>query len=355
MLTDELKALIDDADVVSFDVFDTLLLRRHYAPTDVFAHGKRGGRFFRFVRVAAEILARRLHRNQHDITLKQIYALLRRSPDPELLAERQTLFCNPAARDIYDYAVATGKRVIAISDMYLPQDFLREAVQHAGYTHLHKLYVSCEAGVTKFRGELYHHVANDLSVTPNRILHIGDNEHSDVIRARERGVIAWHLPSPRFRFETKNRVHPAIVRYLRRGRQPHHSLLLGILRDGLADTEDSEYRLGFSVVGPIANAFADRLHERGERTGLPLIAKILSIRYGESGIAHDADLDRRLLSEFTTADDVQDWFHKSSGTIHDGAIDFTHALLERQAAGYPIRVSPTDVAAFLSAIGQSGK
>ena len=293
MLNDELKALIDDVEVVSFDIFDTLLLRRHYLPIDVFAHAaaSRPNRF-RFLRVAAERLARLRHRQQQDVTLEQIYATLPLTPGRELLEEKRTLIPNPAARGIYDYAVARGKRVIAVSDMYLPLQFLRERVENAGYTNIERFFVSCEAGVTKWRGDLFRHVAREMGVAPADILHVGDNAHSDITRAREQGLRTWYLPSPRERFESTSSVHPQIVRHLRRRRHPSHSLLLGIMRDGLADPSpehDYWYRLGFTVAGPVVNAFVDWIHERfqqGGHTGVFLFARdgylpkqALAIRY----------------------------------------------------------------------------
>ncbi|MGZ5444097.1 MAG: hypothetical protein ACXW5U_07605 [Thermoanaerobaculia bacterium] len=266
MLTDQLRTLIDAAEVVSFDVFDTLLLRRHYAPHDVFEHAASGGAWwFRRLRIAAEILARFRHRPRQDVTLTQIYAILRHSPLRELEAETQTLYANPAARTIYDYAVSRGKTIIAVSDMYLPAAFLAEAVTRAGYGEVRKIYVSSEAGLTKTTGDLFAHVATDLRVAPSRIVHIGDNPHSDVSKATERGLSAWHLPSPRERFELRRAVHPEILRYLRRGRQPDHSLLLGMFRDGLSDhslPRDYWYALGFTVAGPVINAFVNWVHER---------------------------------------------------------------------------------------------
>jgi HAD superfamily hydrolase (TIGR01549 family) len=251
MLDDALKAMIDDADVVSFDVFDTLVFRRHYSPADLFPR--------HLLRIAAEHAARRLHRKREDITLAQIYALLRGSPDEEIAAERQTLYANPKARAIYNYARAQGKRVIAVSDMYLPGAIVRELLAATGYEHFDNVYLSCDAGVTKgVRGTLFRHVIDDLGVPPQKIVHIGDHPISDVKHAELHGLRAVHLPSPRMRFQSGNAVHPGIVRALRRRRKPAHSLLLGILRDGLADWDgDYWYAFGLAVVGPIVNAFCD--------------------------------------------------------------------------------------------------
>lgn len=305
MLIEPLKPLIDDADVVSFDVFDTMLLRRHYRPSDVFVLATRSrSRWFRYLRIAAERIARLRHRSQNDVTLAQIYAVLKTAPDLEILAEKQTLFANPSARAIYEHALERGKSIIAISDMYLPKAVLRELLESAGYGHVERIYVSCEADCTKGQGDLFRHVIEDIGVAADRILHIGDNQISDVIRAREHGLRVWHLPSPRQRFERAGAVHPRIVRYLSRGRDPMHSLLLGILRDGLADAgDDYWYRWGFSVAGPIANAFTDWVveqFEKGSHSALYLFARdgclpqqILAIRHPHVP-AHYTFASRRL-------------------------------------------------------------
>ena len=151
-------------------------------------------------------------------------------------------------------------------------------------------------------------MAKDIGVAPERILHVGDNEHSDVVRAKEQGLRAWHLPSPRERFEAAGLIHPRIVRYLRKRRRPAHSLLLGILRDGLADESpqrDYWYRWGFSVAGPIVNAFVDWVQSRfreGNHDRLFLFARdghlpeqILALRYPEVP-THYTFASRRLFS-----------------------------------------------------------
>ncbi|HEX7706658.1 MAG TPA: hypothetical protein VF701_09410 [Thermoanaerobaculia bacterium] len=293
MINEDLEARIADVEVVSFDIFDTLVLRRHYSPSDVFCHAAGPhSPGFRFLRIAAEKLARLRHRQQQDVSLEQIYALLPHPAEREMAAERQTIFANPQAKVIYDRALALEKRIVAVSDMYLPEPFLRELLEGAGYGEIERIYVSCEARRTKCGGDLFDHVATDLGVAANRILHLGDNEHSDVIRGRERGFQVWHLASPRVRFEASRSVHPSILRHLRRSLEPDHSLLLGILRDGLA-TEAGQasyfYRWGFSVAGPVVNAFADWLSERfgeGEHQKLFLLArdgfllqKILAVRH----------------------------------------------------------------------------
>ena len=250
------RMLIDRADVVSFDIFDTLLLRKQYVPSDVFteAGGKKGS-LFRYRRILAELTARAIHRAQQDITLSQIYSLLLATPARELDAERRTLFANPAVVPLYEYAVSAGKLIVAISDMYLPQSFLQEVLASSGYSEIQRVFVSSEVGLTKAGGQLYDFAAAELKVTPERMLHIGDNIISDIDRAQARGLVALHVPSPQAVFDAE---HGAFVDFLRQDRSLQRSLLLGLLREtpGVSGETDYWHDLGFRIVGPVINAFA---------------------------------------------------------------------------------------------------
>ena len=272
MLTDQLRLLIDKADVVSFDVFDTLLLRSHFSPTDVFAEvGSPNETIpFRLRRIAAERIARLIHRQQEDISLTQIYAFLNNSPDQELTAERKTLFANQAVRSIYEYAVANGKQIIVMSDMYLSESSISDALAKAGYTAISRIYVSGALGKTKASGSLFRHVIRDLGIEGNKILHIGDNQHSDYHQPVGNGIEAVHILSPRASFECNGALHPRLLSALRRRKKPSHSLILGLMRDGLVNPDvasDYWYTLGYSVVGPVINAYAQWLKAQADVGG----------------------------------------------------------------------------------------
>ena len=105
----EFTTVLEGIDVVSFDVFDTLLLRRHFVPTDVFmepAIGEPERPHFRLLRIAAERLARLQHHRREDVTLDEIYRWLPQDVRTELDAEARTLYANPAAMDLYREATA---------------------------------------------------------------------------------------------------------------------------------------------------------------------------------------------------------------------------------------------------------
>ena len=74
-LLDDIKSEIDSHEIISFDIFDTLLLRPYVKPTDLFLHlekllNKEG---FAQARIEAEQKARKKHSDKEDITIDEIY------------------------------------------------------------------------------------------------------------------------------------------------------------------------------------------------------------------------------------------------------------------------------------------
>ena len=75
LLTD-IKSRIDSHQIISFDIFDTLLLRPYVKPTDLFLHMEKVYKipFFCYLRQEAEKNAKINHQGIEDITLDMIYA-----------------------------------------------------------------------------------------------------------------------------------------------------------------------------------------------------------------------------------------------------------------------------------------
>ena len=77
-----LKNLIDGHDVISFDIFDTLIKRNCYKPTDIFeiveiqynqTNKNNKIQDFKNIRINAEKNARNKNKNSEDITIDEIY------------------------------------------------------------------------------------------------------------------------------------------------------------------------------------------------------------------------------------------------------------------------------------------
>ena len=280
-----------NADVVSFDIFDTLLERPFGRPIDVFAHiapeaARLVGRPIDFarLRVAAERKARRRARRQgrEEIDLDAIYEELAETLSLtkkvraalcslELDAEMRLLAPRQTGRALYLAARALDKRIVFVSDMYLPSRFLGDVLVAKGYDVCEGVFVSSEVGVTKGSGKLFAHVLRALDVPAARVVHVGDHVHADVARPKSLGLGAIHLPQAMLAFTAS----PAYVRVYGRDRPrpfpTRHSTATRAIVTHVArtlyDAPDARvvprslfggeaYRLGVQGFGPLLLGFA---------------------------------------------------------------------------------------------------
>ncbi|MFZ5964211.1 HAD family hydrolase [Thalassococcus sp. BH17M4-6] len=207
----DLTARIDAAAVVSFDIFDTLLERVVADPADIFLHMGRHvhdrfpNRFSNFIE--ARKSARALASDRavgEEVRLEDRYGALAQrfglGPDDaawlhrlELSVEDQVLVPRRVGRDAFRHAKAAGKRVILVSDTFFDRAFIELRLQAAGIEGWDALYLSSETGALKQSGTLFAHVLDAERVPPDRILHIGDNPFSDIIRGDQAGLATFEL------------------------------------------------------------------------------------------------------------------------------------------------------------------
>lgn len=194
-------------DVISFDVFDTLIFRKTEKPVDVFFYMEAVYHFPRFgtLRIKAEEEARRQSASG-EVGLDEIYSVLSRwiAVDREewiqreLAAEEKLCYANPYMKAVYQEALAKGKRVIAVSDMYLSAEHIGRLLEKAGYRLPEKIFVSCEEQASKGEGKLFDIVKQYTGSA--RLVHIGDNMFSDYAQARKKGFASWYYPNVNQRY-----------------------------------------------------------------------------------------------------------------------------------------------------------
>lgn len=196
MFLDRIKNRIDHATVISFDVFDTLLLRPYAEPTDVFRHIENKNGLFGFAneRIDAEMRTRHNNPAREDITLDEIYNEIsdefKNLKQSEIEWELKILTTNPEMKAVWDYAKSRGKKIVVTSDMYLPSSVIEQALAKNGFDGYDRLYVSGDIGKTKHFGTLYAHIIKDTVDNASDILHIGDNKNSDYKQAKKAGLRA---------------------------------------------------------------------------------------------------------------------------------------------------------------------
>ena len=278
MFLDQIKQLVDSHKIISFDIFDTLLLRPYLRPSDLFLQLEQLQKipFWAKRRQEAERAARKKYSHLQDITFEEIYHELigadKSLKSEELALERCALQPNEEMLAVFNYAKEHGKRILIISDMYLPSDFLSKTLQEKGYQGFEKLYVSNEKRKLKATSDLYVEVARELQINPQDVLHIGDNKHSDVKAAQKAGWHAVHYESViKQYFKTHRREYKFWKEY------PGYeaSILLGteIIRwqkeRFLQSPQPYFYRMGYQIGGPVAYGFARWIEQQAQYNHTP--------------------------------------------------------------------------------------
>ena len=185
--------MLSNYDIVSFDMFDTLIIRDILNPTDVFhlIGMKLNINGFREIRCRAEREAIRQNnntKNTDEITLDDIYFIInqwcgldiKKGIETEIEIELAVCNANPYWSEIYHRLLDMGKKVIIITDMYIAKKEIKNILTNAGYNLNNvEVYVSNEYGVNKRNGELFKAVLNKTG-KDKKYIHIGDNVNSDV-------------------------------------------------------------------------------------------------------------------------------------------------------------------------------
>ncbi len=201
----ELKAQIDSHEVISFDIFDTLIMRKTLNPLDVFdIVGDRAAKLgiqipeFKKLRRKAE-----MENPQTEVNIYEIYDEFQRitgiSTDKkealrnlEIAVEKQVLIPREKMVEIFRYALEQKKRVFLISDMYIPGKIVAEILTGLGISGYEDLMVSCDYRQAKW---------NTLFATfkekaqGKSYLHIGDNDYIDDECARNNGLDTFPIKS----------------------------------------------------------------------------------------------------------------------------------------------------------------
>lgn len=209
--------LEQDWDCISFDLFDTLVVRPTGNPLWVFRFLDKkyrelvnGQMDFHQIRVKGEAGARaelaRIHPEWEDVTLAEIYEYIGRTfriePDvcQALMEEeirQEVRLCRRRAQvcELFEVAVRSGKPVVITSDMYLPRQALAAILDANGYTGYRQIFVSSEARRLKTTGHLYDTLLETTHAAPDKVLHFGDNWGSDVEWAGKKGIQGKHIPA----------------------------------------------------------------------------------------------------------------------------------------------------------------
>lgn len=224
---ESLKTMIisEDIDLVSFDVFDTFIVRDVLEPVDVFRLLDRefnsligSADFISFseLRRGCEAACRArfsvTHPEYEDIDLDEIYDeiaertvfskdTLERMKALEIAVEHKVCKRRRCGYELYRLAVESGKQIIFVSDMYLHRQTVEDILIENGYDNYSALYISSEIRKCKWTGNLFEYIKGSRpDVDPGRILHLGDSQLADVESASKAGIKGELLRSGISRF-----------------------------------------------------------------------------------------------------------------------------------------------------------
>ena len=183
---------ISSYEIISFDVFDTALIRLVHHPIDIFAYieNSRGLSGFADWRSKREAEVRANNPHLADIHLDQIYENDHSWMNFEILAEQNCCVANPEVYEIYRKALVQGKAVVFVSDMYLPLEDIKRLLSRAGYLANSEVFVSSEDKLVKGNGSRFASLAKRW--VGKKVLHIGDNVLADYEWPKKFGFSAFH-------------------------------------------------------------------------------------------------------------------------------------------------------------------
>ncbi len=295
--TDDIERAIAGAEVVSFQVFDTLVSRPLTDPCAVFdLAAARAQALFDSHQIDVAALGgfRRL-REEHGraaarepkadeserYDLLRVYeAMCARVGAPPALAvalkqieESVELAINrprQAGKRAYEQAVARGKRIVLVADSILDREVVESVLERCGYSAYAQLYVSSDYNAPNPKGGLIARV-RELEKQPAAWVHLGHDRLSDVQIPSRMGVHAYLLPSISELYAEAPHVHE-IWKTEELDKTVGAALLHGVVSRKFYDKneheprfEGSPYRLGYEAGGPLMLAFVSFLIERSQR------------------------------------------------------------------------------------------
>jgi len=208
-----------DVEVVSFDLFDTLLIRRIHNPDLVKLpvarfiaelaaqyghnwhwhkvqeqrdsierrHREETGRCFVDHEACYPLFMRELLQKIFQNSYEE--SLLEKVTAYEIAMENSMLVPRSLLVDWIKELVGAGKRIFIISDMYLPASHLWQLLQFAGFAEcIEGVVSSADTFLAKASGKAYPMIAEKYNLSTSAWLHVGDNPISDGLRAEEAGI-----------------------------------------------------------------------------------------------------------------------------------------------------------------------
>lgn len=273
----KLAQKLAEYDVISFDVFDTLIFRPFSEPGDLFHMAGQKLEYIDFVRIRREMEEKSRNRKQtqqgtREVTFQDIWSMMEEETGilketgmkAEWECEKTYCFGNPYMLEVIRELQKLRKKIIVISDMYLGKEYIRELLDICGYPSFESYFVSCDYGESKNQGKLYEIVKQKLGEKYTYI-HVGDNKESDIKQAKKHQFDTVYYPNvneqgSEYRAEDMS----AIIGSMYRGVVNAH------LHCGVS-AYSKAYEFGFVYGGLFVLGYCRWIHDWVEKNGIDKI------------------------------------------------------------------------------------
>ncbi len=276
----------------SFDIFDTLITRKVATPKGIFVLMKDiinqspqfadlpndvKTNFFNY-RTNSEFYLRQINNQWNDgkdISLDMIYNHIQYTyfltneqtqaiKELEIQLELDNII--PIKENIEKLKVLLekGKRVVLISDMYLPEYIIKEMLLKCDPVLCQvKLYLSSTLGFMKTKQALFHYVKEQENVEFREWTHMGDNKFADFFCARKLGIKAVLYPYVKFKEYEKSLL-------VANSQNSFVQISLGCAKNIRLNKfpNDEKAQLGASLAGPILFPYIYWLLDQAQKRGI---------------------------------------------------------------------------------------
>jgi len=278
---------IKSSEVVGFDVFDTLLIRKVAQPKDVFELIR--SRLideigldvvdFSEKRILSEKKARELN-DSDEITLKDIYIqffniegldgyLLDQFINIEENVEYEIAQPREIILKAFNFAKSKSKKILIVTDIYHSKKFIERLLNKINVSGYDDLIVSSDVGLQKHSGRLFDLLISDY-IDGEKYLHVGDNPKSDFSRPKEKGLDAFLFPSQLSLINKSKRLKNSLPSDTYHRAEMHRLLVdkrkWSPLGSSVASGEP--FYLGYLCLGPLLLGFSEWLYLNSIKKGI---------------------------------------------------------------------------------------
>ncbi len=201
----DLRKKIQKYDIISFDIFDTLVMRKVFILDDIFKIAAlRIQKKWKITDFYQERLLAGEGSNEANWSLDDIYSrmnarlqlseeMLEQIKEIEVMTEMEQIVPRREMVEILN-EISVDQTVWLVSDMYLSSSDIRRILKKCGVKHTEHIWISSERKKNKKSGELWEEYKQKV-VKGQRALHIGNDLVSDGKMPRKYGIDTYYVMS----------------------------------------------------------------------------------------------------------------------------------------------------------------